>query len=71
MKRMVTIYVSDSDPGRDILMADAKRTATKALRSGEMNLHVIKDADHTFSWTRSRADLINKLLESLVKRYDA
>lgn len=69
MRRMVTFYIADSDPGRDILMADAKRTATKALKAGKMSISILTGADHTFSRLASRMELTEKVAESLAQRY--
>ncbi len=69
MQRRVTLFVADGDPGRDILMAEARRTALKAIKSGQMEVNMIPNADHTFSWSHSRAELVGKIAESLVRRY--
>jgi len=54
--------VSEGDPGRDVLMAGAKLTATRALRDGRIRLQMIPEADHTFSqWKPRRAVLVHLL----------
>lgn len=67
-RRRVAIFVSEGDPGRDILMHNARRTATKALRSGALELQVIPGADHTFSQSQPRRDLIQRLVTHLTQR---
>jgi alpha-beta hydrolase superfamily lysophospholipase len=67
-KCRVAIFVADGDPGRDILMNDARRTATKALRTGMLRLEVIAGADHTFSQSKPRKDLVERLLAHLTQR---
>lgn len=61
MNRRVSLVVAEGDPGRDILMAGARRTATRAIRSGRMRLETIPGADHTFSRAETRGELIRRL----------
>jgi alpha-beta hydrolase superfamily lysophospholipase len=61
MKRPVTFFIAEGDPGREILMAGAKCTAKKALKSGHMRLETIPGADHTFSQFRPRKDLLDRI----------
>jgi alpha-beta hydrolase superfamily lysophospholipase len=63
--RRIAIFVADGDPGRDILMHDAKRTATRALKSGRLRLNVIPGADHTFSQSTPRRDLVRRVVKHL------
>jgi hypothetical protein len=65
MKRRVTMLVAEGDPGRDILMAGAKLTATRALRSGHLRLEMIPGGDHTFSQSAPRAALLRRLADHL------
>jgi pimeloyl-ACP methyl ester carboxylesterase len=65
MRRRIALFVSEGDPGRDILMAGAKLTATRALRDGRMRLQMIPGADHTFSQWQPRRDVIGRLLAHL------
>jgi alpha-beta hydrolase superfamily lysophospholipase len=67
-RRRITMFVADGDPGRDILMHDARRTATRALKTGTLRLQVIPGADHTFSQSKPRRDLIERLLTHLTQR---
>lgn len=67
-RRRITMFVTDGDPGRDILMHDARRAATRALKTGALRLQVIHGADHTFSQSKPRRDLIERLLTHLTQR---
>jgi hypothetical protein len=68
MKRQVTFVIAEGDPGRDILMAGAKRTASKGLRSGQIRLEMIPGGDHTFSQSKPRQELIDRLGAHLTKK---
>lgn len=68
MGRRVTMVVAEGDPGRDILMAGARVTATRALRSGRMRLETIPGGDHTFSRAAPRAALLRALAGHLAPR---
>ena len=61
MKRPVSLFIAEGDPGREILMAGAQRTAARALKTGEIRLETIPGADHTFSQLRPRRELVSRL----------
>jgi pimeloyl-ACP methyl ester carboxylesterase len=61
IKCQITVVLSDGEPGRDILLAGAKRTASRAFKTGQIRVHAIPKADHTFSQSRSRRDVIARL----------
>jgi hypothetical protein len=65
MGRRLTLFVSEGDPGRDILLAGAKLTASRALRDGRIRLQMIPGADHTFSQWRPRRDVLTRLAAHL------
>ena len=65
----VAMYFSQGEPGLDILMNEAKRTANRAIRSGRMDLEVIPGADHTFSQWPARRMIVDKLLDHFAARY--
>jgi hypothetical protein len=67
----LAIFVSEGDPGRDLLMHGAKRTALRAMKAGRLELQMIPNADHTFSQWRSRRDVLGRLLDHFARRYDA
>ena len=64
-----TFVIAEGDPGRDILMANARRTVSTALKTNQMNLHMISGADHTFTQSRARKELIGRLSAILMRQY--
>lgn len=66
-KRRVTLFVSEGDPGVDVLLALARLTATRALRDGRIRLQTIAGADHTFSQWKPRREVIARLVAHLQK----
>ena len=65
MRRRLTMFVSEGDPGRDVLLAGARLTAARALRDGRIRLQMVPHADHTFSQWKTRRDLIGRVLAHL------
>lgn len=61
MKRHVTMLVAEGDPGQQLLMSGAKRTAAQGIREGHIRLEVIPGGDHTFSRLSTREDLVRRL----------
>ena len=55
------MMIAEGDPGRDILMAGARHTATRALREGRLRLEIIPGGDHTFSQWKPRRELTRRL----------
>jgi len=66
--RPITLFIAEGDPGRDILMAGAPRTARRAMKRGRMRVEMIPDADHTFSQLKPRRELLGKLNAHLSRR---
>jgi alpha-beta hydrolase superfamily lysophospholipase len=66
--RPITMFIAEGDPGRDILMAGAPRTARRAMKRGRMRVEMIPDADHTFSQFKPRRELLGKLNAHLSRR---
>jgi alpha-beta hydrolase superfamily lysophospholipase len=66
--RPITFFIAEGDPGRDILMAGAPRTARRALKRGRMRFEMIPGADHTFSQFKPRRDLMGRLNAHLSRR---
>jgi alpha/beta superfamily hydrolase len=64
-RRKVTVLVSEGDPGGELLMRDAKWTATRGLRRGDLSLETIVGGDHTFTQSRPRRDLIERVAAHL------
>ena len=61
MKRPLSFFIAEGDPGREILMTQAGRTATRALKTGDIRVEIIPDADHTFSQLKPRGELMRRL----------
>jgi hypothetical protein len=66
--RPITFFIAEGDPGRDIVMAGAPRTARRALKRGRMRFEMIPGADHTFSQFKPRRDLMGRLNAHLSRR---
>jgi alpha-beta hydrolase superfamily lysophospholipase len=64
-QRRVTFLIAEGDPGRDILMAGAKHTASRGLKSGRIRLEMIPGGDHTFSRLTPREALLERLAAHL------
>jgi alpha-beta hydrolase superfamily lysophospholipase len=64
-RRRVAFFISEGDPGRDILMAGARWTATRALARKRIHLETIPGADHTFSQCKPRRDLVCRITRHL------
>lgn len=69
MNRTLLFIIAEGDPGRDILMANARRTVSTALKTNQMTLQMISGADHTFTHSRDRKELIDCLSTTLVRQY--
>ena len=65
--RRVTFMLSERDAAREILMSGAKRTVTRAVKAGKIRLEVISGADHTFSQSRPRSEMIRRLAGQLTR----
>ncbi|MBS0205815.1 MAG: alpha/beta fold hydrolase [Planctomycetes bacterium] len=68
-KRQLTMVFSQSDPGYSILTSQAGRQVRRMLRSGQMQVNLIEDADHTFSRHAARQKLMDTLARHLLERY--
>lgn len=64
-QRKVTVLLSEGEPGGEIIMTEAKRTATRGLKSGHMTLETIREGDHTFTLSRTRKALVARVAEHL------
>jgi hypothetical protein len=67
MKRPLSFFIAEGDPGREILMTGAGRTATRALQTGEITVEMIADADHTFSQLKPRGEMLRRLKAHLLR----
>lgn len=71
MGRHVTFVIAEGDPGLDILMAGARHTATRGLRSGHIGIEFIPGADHTFSQSGPCREMIERVCAILKPRLEA
>ncbi|HUP28821.1 MAG TPA: hypothetical protein VM122_01515, partial [Usitatibacter sp.] len=71
MNRRVTVLISEGDPGGDIIMSQAKLTAKRAMRSGQMRMETIEGGDHTFTQSRPRRALIERVAAHLGAKLEA
>lgn len=65
----ILFVLSRNDPGYDILMTTAGKTAKKLTKQGSLTLKFIENADHTFSKYQPRCDVINAIKSDLISRY--
>ena len=65
----LSFVLAKSDPGYDILMTSAGKTAHTLLDSGKMKIYMIENTDHTFSKYKSRCHVINTIASHMVARY--
>ncbi len=65
----LSFVLARSDPGYDILMTSAGKTAKKLIKAGKIDVYLIDDADHTFSKYQPRGDVINTMVKHIVYRY--
>ena len=64
-QRKVTVLLAEGEPGGAIIMADAKHTARRGVRAGFMRLETIAGGDHTFTPSRARQALVDRVLAHL------
>ena len=67
-ERKVTVLMAENEPAADMIMADAKFTATRALREGRLRFETIEGGDHTFTQARTRKALLARVKEHLRPR---
>ena len=64
-RRLVTVLLAEGEPGGEIIMAEAKHTAKRGVRAGFMRLETIAGGDHTFTPSRARQLLVDRVLAHL------
>ena len=65
----LSFIFSDTDPGRGILMSEAKSTVKKLIQKESISISLIENADHTFKPRKARQQLISHLKEHIIQRY--
>jgi pimeloyl-ACP methyl ester carboxylesterase len=63
--RRLSIVFSAEDPGRSLLLAEARLVSRRLRRRGRLDVSVISGADHTFSARHKRDELIRRLVEMI------
>ncbi|VAW89730.1 Hydrolase, alpha/beta fold family [hydrothermal vent metagenome] len=67
--RHLSFILAKSDPGYDVLMTSAGKTARKLMKDSKINIIMIEDADHTFSKYKPRCDVANAIVKHITARY--
>lgn len=67
--RHLSFILARRDPGYDILMTSAGKTAKKLRKQGAISIHFVEDADHTFSKYKPRCSAISTIVEHIRTRY--
>ncbi|MDO9181220.1 MAG: alpha/beta hydrolase [Bacteriovorax sp.] len=57
----LSLFISQNDPGFDLLLSGAKSLVVKELKSKKIRVQFIENADHTFSALKARKELIQKI----------
>jgi alpha-beta hydrolase superfamily lysophospholipase len=63
----VSLLIAEGDPGVELLLAGARWTAAKALKSGKIRLLRFEGADHTFTRSASRTEMIGAVRTLLLQ----
>ena len=69
-KRQVTVLMGDGEPARDLIMTEAKWTVSQGMKRGDFRLETIPGGDHTFTQSRTRRELVQRVAERLRPRLD-
>src|SRR5262249_52103691 len=67
--RHLACFFARSDPGYGLLQLHARRKVDELCRAGNLDLHFLDDADHTFSRRAARRALGQVIAEHLGRRY--
>ena len=67
--RHLSFIMAKMDPGYDVLMTSAGKTARKLMKDSRLNIIMIEDADHTFSKYKPRCDAVDAMVKHIVARY--
>lgn len=69
-QRQLSLFVSSTDPGYDVLLAGARNMVRLGLKDGKIKLKFIPDADHTFTRRDKRRELVEAICHH-VQRSDS
>jgi hypothetical protein len=69
LRRNLTMFFSDSDPGHSILIAEGRDSPRWMEKRGFLSIEFITRADHTFSEQSARGRLIEAVVGRLKRRY--
>jgi pimeloyl-ACP methyl ester carboxylesterase len=61
----ISFFIASKDPGKDILMTQAKKTVLSMKKSKQLSLTEISNADHTFSSFSCRKDFIHLFVKHI------
>lgn len=67
--RLLTLLMSRTDPGYDILCSFANSQVKKMCQAGQMKIVFFEKADHNFHRLAPRAELVQTLVDHLSSRY--
>ncbi len=67
--RDLSFILARSDPGYDVLMTSAGKTARKLMKDSKINIIMVEDADHTFSKYKPRCDAASAIVKHITARY--
>ena len=58
----ISFIFSSRDPGADLLRAESRSAEKRLVRDGKANITIVENADHTFSQSKHRMELADKLI---------
>ena len=68
-KIKITFFIASKDPGKRILMSQSKKTVNSMVKSDNLTIYDIPNADHTFSSFDCRNDFIRLYTKHIVENY--
>jgi len=67
MDRHLSLFLAETDPGLDLVMMDARNAFKKGIKENKISLQTFQNADHTFSHTEKRDELIRRMGKHLTQ----
>ncbi|MCW8879488.1 MAG: alpha/beta hydrolase [Kangiellaceae bacterium] len=65
----ISFFIASKDPGKKILMDNAKSTVNSMIKAEQLFLYDIENADHTFSNFQCRSRFIQKFVKHILNKY--